>query len=67
MSKIKATKEDSSGRNIEFNVGGKIKKLPEVIKEVKRGDHPGYHVVEINGRKYIRANPDKSSKNNVGK
>jgi len=31
----------------------------------KRGELPGYHVVEINGVEYLRDDPDKDEKDNI--
>lgn len=46
---------------------GSMRRVPrfEGVKEVEAGKHPGYHIVGINGRKYIRDNPDRSTKDNV--
>jgi hypothetical protein len=36
-----------------------------MVQEVEQGKHPGAHVLKVNGRKYVRDNPDDSTKDNV--
>jgi hypothetical protein len=38
-----------------------------IVAEIKRGEHPGAHVVKINGREYARDNPDSSKSDNVNR
>ena len=64
---IKVTKESTTGLNTRFKVSGKAKEVPRttMVKEVKQGMHPGYHVRD-NGRvKFIASNPDGSKGNNL--
>jgi hypothetical protein len=37
------------------------------VREVKAGKHPDAHVVKVNGREYVRENPDSSTKDNVNR
>ncbi len=39
----------------------------QAVREVEGGQHPGAHVVKINGRKYVRDNPDSSKSDNVNR
>ncbi|MAU61713.1 MAG: DUF3892 domain-containing protein [Parvibaculum sp.] len=66
MGKIRGNNDGPNGRNETYNVG-KRKNVPrtEIVREVEQGKHPGNHVVKINGRKYVRDNPDHSKKDNV--
>lgn len=66
--KIKVTKEGPTGLNTRFKVQGTpgIEPRTKLIKDVKQGKHPDYHV-RNNGRvEYIASNPDGSKKNNLG-
>lgn len=66
MGKIKASKEDVSGRNTHFSVGNrKNVTRVQVVKEIKNGQHPGYHVRKINNVLTPVSNPDKNANNNI--
>ncbi|MDD2871140.1 MAG: DUF3892 domain-containing protein [Candidatus Gracilibacteria bacterium] len=65
---LKTIKEDNKGRNVESidlkNLTEKQNK--ELIKKAEKGKLPGYHVVDPeNGEKFLRSNPDRTSKNNL--
>lgn len=65
---IKVTKETPTGLNIGFNVPGRGH-MPrhKLVKEVERGQHPGYHTRETcSGTKFVASNPDRSRRNNLG-
>lgn len=66
MSKIKGCGDGPNGRNEHYNIGSR-KSVPRrnAVAEVKRGEHPGYHVVKVNDREYVRDNPDHSKSDNV--
>lgn len=66
MSKIKGNRDGENGRNETYDVG-KRKDVPrkKLVKEVEEGLHPGYHIYERDNEKYIRDNPDNSTKDNV--
>ena len=68
MTKIIGNNDGPAGRNETYKIGGR-KNVPrkEAVKEVKQGKHPGAHVVKVNGREYIRDNPDNSSRDNVNR
>lgn len=68
MTKIIGNNDGPGGRNKTYKIG----KRPQVsrlqaVKEVKQGQHPGAHTVKINGREYVRDNPDSSKKDNVNR
>jgi hypothetical protein len=66
MGKIRGNNDGPNGRNETYNVGHrKGIPRPKMVKEVEAGKHPGNHVVRINGRKYVRDNPDSTKRDNV--
>lgn len=66
MSKIRGRRDGPGGRNEHYDVGAR-KNVPRrnIVAEIKRGEHPGTHVIEVGGREYARDNPDASKKDNV--
>lgn len=68
MTKVVGNNDGPGGRNESYKIGER-KKVPrtKAVKEVEEGKHPGAHVVKINGRKYVRDNPDDSTKDNVNR
>ena len=66
--KITVTKENKTGRNTDFviNRNGKKVNRPELVKEIKNGKHPDYHVRNINGVPTPVSNPDNTTGNNLG-
>ena len=68
MTKIIGNNDGRGGRNDSYKIGPrKNVKRTTAVKEVEAGKHPGAHVVKINGRKYVRDNPDRSKKDNVNR
>ncbi|MFA9231107.1 MAG: DUF3892 domain-containing protein [Microgenomates group bacterium] len=68
MSKITGKNDGPGGRNEHYDVAGRLN-VPRrnIVAEIKRGEHPGTHVVKINDREYARDNPDTSKSDNVNK
>lgn len=68
MTKIKGKNDGPGGRNEHYDIG-KRKNVPRrnAVAEVKRGEHPGAHVVKVKGREYVRDNPDRSKDDNVNR
>ena len=68
MTKIKGRNDRPGGRNEHYDVGSR-KNVPRrnIVAEIKRGEHPGAHVLKINGREYARDNPDSSKSDNVNR
>lgn len=68
MGRIIGNNDGPNGRNETYDIGNR-KNVPRtvVVREIEQGKHPGNHVVEVNGRKYVRDNPDKSKKDNVNR
>jgi hypothetical protein len=68
MTRIKGRNDGPGGRNEHYDIGNrKDVPRPIVVREIKQGQHPGAHVVKINGREYARDNPDKSTSDNVNR
>lgn len=66
MTKIKGNNDGPGGRNESYQIGNrKHVKRTDAVREVKQGKHPDAHVYKINGREYIRDNPDFSTEDNV--
>lgn len=68
MAKIKGNNDGPGGRNETYTINSR-RNVPRAVavKEVEHGKHPDAHVVKINGRKYVRDNPDNSKKDNVNR
>lgn len=68
MTKIIGNNDGPGGRNDTYKIGPR-KEVPrvEAVKEVKAGKHPDAHVVKVNGREYVRDNPDTSKRDNVNR
>ncbi len=68
MTKIKGNNDGPNGRNETYKIGPRPE-VPRVqaVNEVKQGLHPDAHVVKINGREYVRDNPDGSKRDNVNR
>lgn len=68
MTKVIGNNDGPGGRNDTYKIGSRSK-VPRrnAVAEVKRGEHKGVHVVKVNGREYVRDNPDSSIKDNVNR
>lgn len=68
MTKIIGNNDGPGGRNESYQIG-KRKAVPraQAVKEVKAGKHPDAHIVKVNGREYVRDNPDSSKADNVNR
>jgi len=66
MTRIRGRQDGPGGRNEHYDVG-KRTNVPRrnIVAEIKRGEHPGAHIVEVNDREYARDNPDSSKRDNV--
>ncbi|HTK34932.1 MAG TPA: hypothetical protein VL358_06540 [Caulobacteraceae bacterium] len=68
MGKIVGNNDGPGGRNETYKIGSRMAvPRPEAVREVKAGQHPGNHVVKVNGREYVRDNPDASTRDNVNR
>ena len=68
MTKIIGNNDGPGGRNESYKIGTR-KNVPRrnAVAEVKRGEHAGAHIVKVNGKEYVRDNPDDSKKDNVNR
>jgi hypothetical protein len=68
MAKITGRRDGSGGRNEHYDVGSR-KRVDRsiIVREVERGMHPGHHVYERGGEKFVRDNPDGSKRDNVNR
>lgn len=68
MTKIRGQNDGPGGRNEHYDIGRR-KNVPRrnAVAEVKRGEHPGAHVITVNGREYVRDNPESSKSDNVNR
>ena len=66
--RIKVIKKSDTGRNIQFrdNYTRKVMTDEKLVKEIKEGNYPNYHIRNINHRETPVSNPDKSKDNNLG-
>lgn len=68
MTKVVGNNDGPGGRNESYKIGSRPK-VPRrnAVADVKRGEHPGAHVVKVKGREYVRDNPDSSTRDNVNR
>lgn len=68
MTSIRGNGDGQGGRNKTYDIGQR-RSVPRrnVVAEIKRGEHPGAHIVKRNGVEYARDNPDHSTKDNVNR
>lgn len=66
MGKIRGNNDGPNGRNETYRIGTRLY-VPraQAVREVEQGKHPGNHTVRVNGRKYVRDDPDSSTRDNV--
>ena len=68
MGRIRGNNDGPGGRNESYKIGSRSA-VPrrEAVQEVKQGKHAGNHVIKVNGREYVRDNPDGSKRDNVNR
>jgi len=65
---IRGNQDGSNGSNDSYTIQGRgVVPRSQLVKEVEQGKHSQHHVVEVDGKKYVRSNPDKTTGNNVDK
>lgn len=68
MTKIIGNHDGPNERNESYKIGSRPEVSRKVaVQEVKQGKHPDAHVLKINGREYVRDNPDHSKRDNVNR
>ena len=66
MTKIRGNNDGPGGRNETYDIGRR-KDVPrtQVVQEVEAGKHSGAHVYKRGRQKYVRDNPDASTRDNL--
>jgi len=68
MTRIIGNNDGPGERNESYKIGNRPNVArTQAVKEVKQGKYSGAHVVKINGREYVRDNPDSSKRDNVNR
>lgn len=63
--RITGRRENNTGGNTHYKIDGQIVSRVEAVKMVKAGELSGYHVMKVNGKTYLRDNPDKRKSDNI--
>tara|TARA_R110002153_G_scaffold27158_3_gene84470 strand:+ start:4099 stop:4344 length:246 start_codon:yes stop_codon:yes gene_type:complete len=65
---INGNADGSNGQNESYTIPGRgVVKRSQLVNEVKKNKHPNFHVIDVNGEEYVRANPNKKKIDNVDK
>lgn len=64
--KIIGQHDGQKGGNDTYSIPGRGNvSRGELVKEVKDGKHPGFMTTTINGKEYVKGNPDGKDSNNI--
>lgn len=63
---IKVVSQSNTGRNETFKVGNGFMNRERLVQSIHNGNHPDYHIRNINGVDTPVSNPDKNNRNNLG-
>ena len=64
--RIIGRREGPTGANTHYKLSnGRIVTRGEAVAMCKRGELPGYNIVEVNGVEYLRDNPDTRKEDNI--
>ena len=64
--KITGRGENDTGGNTRYQINNnKTVSRPKGVSMAKKGQLPDYHVMKVNNKEYLRANPDSRRGNNV--
>ena len=64
--KVTVIRESETGRNERFQIGNREVSRAQFVREIKDGEHPDYHIRNINGVNTPVSNPDGKERNNLG-
>ncbi len=66
---IIGNQDGANGENETFRIPGRGSDIPreEVVREIKDGKHPDFHIYKLNEQEYPRANPDDTTRDNVNR
>lgn len=63
---IRGKADGKNGENQSYVIPGRgTVSRPQLVREVKNGQHPKFGIVTVEGTPYVRAKPDGSTRNNV--
>ncbi len=63
--RITGRRENETGGNTHYKIGKSIVPRVKAVKRVERGDLSGYHIYKLDGKKYLRDNPDNRKRDNI--
>jgi len=64
-SRITRRKENATGGNTDYKIGGKWVPRLQAVSNCKQGKLPGYYVIKVRGKEYLRDNPDRNKNDNI--
>jgi hypothetical protein len=68
MTRVTGRRESPTGGNTNYRLSdGKTVTRTQGVSMCKDGKLPGYNVMKVKGKEYLRDNPDKSKKDNIDK
>ncbi|MFH1473134.1 MAG: DUF3892 domain-containing protein [bacterium] len=64
---IHGNADGENGENDTYSIPGRGSTISRrtLVREVKQGKHPNYHIYERKDEEYLRADPDHRKSNNV--
>lgn len=66
--KIIGNQDGEGGRNESYRIPGRgTVPRKQLVQEVEQGKHPNHSVYELDGEKFIRANPNSQEGDNVNR
>lgn len=65
--KIVGNHDGKHGGNNTYSIHGRSSNIPRktIVREVKQGKHPDFHVYKTNGQEFVRGDLDGNKKNNI--
>lgn len=64
--KIRGNRDGEDGRNESYTIAGRgVVARAQLVREVKRGQHPDHSTYTLNRKTYVRANPNSTESDNV--
>lgn len=65
---IRGNRDGENGENLTYTIHGRgVVERELLVEEVENGKHPNHSVYEINGTKFVRANPNSSEEDNINR
>lgn len=64
--KIKGNHDGPNGGNDSYSIPGRGQvSRPRLVSEIRAGQHDDFGTIRVNGKTYVRAKPDNSTRNNI--